>query len=127
MPMTREQVRPGVTVLVPRDADRTRPGMTYKLRIAAAYDGHEPSWVRVDGRVLRLDGTEGQRRYPTRCADLHLASLDLVAEPDPEPAAPRRPNLHDFHFDPHDGCDECDFERIEAEAAEFEMAGAPQQ
>jgi hypothetical protein len=76
--ITRDRVRPGVTVLVPETADLTRPRISYKLRIRAAYDSHRPGCVFVGGDLLRLDGTPTTRKHPYRVADLHLASIELV-------------------------------------------------
>jgi hypothetical protein len=79
VPMTRSDIRPGVVVVVPKDADRTRPGMTYQLEVRAAYDACEPGWVRVGGHVRTRTGKPSPRRHSYRDADLWLASISMLA------------------------------------------------
>jgi hypothetical protein len=76
--VNRDEIRPGVVIVVPKEADRTRPGMAYQLEAAAVYDHPEHGWVRVGGQVRRADGTPSTRRYGYRDADLRLEAISAA-------------------------------------------------
>jgi hypothetical protein len=81
MSLTREQVEPGVTVIVPKGADVIRPGLTYQLRIKTADSSHMVGCVFVAGYLLRADGSPSTAKHAYRVADIELAAIDLAPTP----------------------------------------------
>lgn len=61
--MTRDEIRPGVTILVPAGADPLRPRHRLRLRVTwvgnVSDDGER---IRVNGDLMRLDGSPSRSR-----------------------------------------------------------------
>jgi hypothetical protein len=60
-----DEIKPGVTILVPTGADPLRPRSAYRLAVTwvgnVSADG---TYIRVNGDLQRLDGSPSMRRTP---------------------------------------------------------------